>query len=273
MIMHIKKISIVVTVLFLIGCGETSTSQLNEPFPVVRSGPHGMEFSFIPKGHFRMGSPEEEDGRSVDEALHWVEITEDYWVQTTEVTRGQWFAVTGYYPKVCGPVIERNDYPVTCITWKEIGKFITKLNKQAKNDGYHYRLPTEAEWEYAARAYTETPYSFDEGFLDSYGWYNENSRGQLHPVAQLAVNGFDLYDVQGNVAEWVFDMYDQYPVADNYQDAIQDPKVSSSASKMRIVRGGARFNNELGCRLARRGKYSISAKDSNFGFRLVRVNL
>jgi len=267
----LKPLMFLTILLGLLGCGEPQISELSEPFPAFRSGPYGMEFSFIPRGHFRMGSPESEEGRSDDENLHWVELTTDYWVQRTEVTRGQWFAVMGYYPKVCGPVMERNNYPVTCVKRNEIENFIRKLNRLVKNEGYTYRLPTEAQWEYAARAYTETTYSV-EGLLDSFAWYRNNSKNQLHPVAQLKANNFGLYDVHGNVSEWVSDGHGEYPESEFYEDAVKDPK-GSEYSKWGIVRGGARYHNELGCRLARRDEFLLSAKDSNFGFRLLRTAL
>jgi len=267
----LKRIILSIMLCGLMSCGENPTSDLNEPFPTYRSGPYGMEFSFVPKGHFRMGSPEGEEGRSNDETLHWVELTEDYWMQRTEVTRGQWFAVMGYYPKVCGPVIEINNYPVTCVKRSEIERFITKLNQSVKGEGYKYSLPTEAQWEYAARAYTETTYSV-EGVLDSFAWYRENSKNRLHPVAQLKANNFGLYDVHGNASEWVADKYGVYSEAKYYQDAVQNPQ-GSEDSDWGIVRGGANYHNEFGCRLANRDEFLLNAIDSNFGFRLLRTVL
>lgn len=267
-----KYFILILTAFDLISCAESPTSQLSEEFPVLRSGPFGMNFSFIPRGHFEMGSPDDEEGRSNDETLHWVKISKDYWMQTTEVTRGQWFAVMGYYPKVCGPVVERPEFPVTCVTWNEVNNFVVKLNNKVKKDGYEYRLPTEAQWEYAARAYTQTAYSV-EGLLDSFGWYYYNSKDSLHPVAQLKVNNFGLYDVHGNVAELVSDLYGPYPEITSPKYAAKDPKGPLSQFNISIVRGGARYNSELGCRLASRVRVSRSARDSNFGFRLVREEL
>ena len=271
-----KKAILIFSILNLTGCGETPTSQLSEQFPIIRSGPHNMEFAFIPKGTFRMGSPGDEEGRdNDDENLHWVKLTEDYWMQTTEVTRGQWYKVMGSYPDnngECwerGSVVKENEHPVVCVSWSEIQEYVDKLNNQEKNSGYKYSLPTEARWEYATRSYTETPYSI-KAPIESFAWY---SVGRTHPVGKLKANLFGLYDVHGNVWEWVSDWYDKsFPRIEFFSDAIQNPKGPDSGT-FRVLRGGCWYLNARDSRSASRGGSFESALGSNAGFRLMRVNL
>jgi len=176
----------------------------------------------------------------------------------------------GNYPKGCGPVIDRPEFPMTCVTWNEVEKFVVTLNDQTKKDGYEYRLPTEAEWEYAARAYTQTPYSI-KGLFREFGWYGDTSGGNLHPVAQLKANNFGLYDVHGNAVEWVFDLYGNYSKADTYEKALQNPKgPGPGESDIRLVRGGDHYSREIECRSASRRLEVKSAPGISLGFRLVR---
>jgi formylglycine-generating enzyme required for sulfatase activity len=129
-----------------------------------------------------------------------VTISSAYYLQTTEVTQGQWKKVMGSNPskfKNCG-----DDCPVEQVSWSDVQVFIRKLNSQEGTD--KYRLPTEAEWEYACRAGTTTAYSFgdNESDLGDYGWYHGNSGNRTHPVGQKRPNPWGLYDVHGNVWEW-----------------------------------------------------------------------
>jgi len=271
-----KQIILSVSLFGLVSCGETPTSQLSEQFPVIRSGPHNMNFAFIPRGHFRMGSPKDEKDREDDERQYWVKLTEDYWMQTTEVTVAQWHKVMGSFPdnKCWKRHYEKKetDYPMLCVNWYEVKGFVDRLNTQERNSGYKYSLPTEAQWEYAARGYTETPYSID-GSLKSFAWYSSSSDDQTHLVGNLKANFFGLYDVHGNVYEWVSDWYEEdYPKAESYSDAVINPKGPNNGSE-RILRGGSWFNPAQYCRSAVRYRDSASIREDNNGFRLMRIKI
>jgi len=185
----------------------------------------GMTFKLIPDGFFIMGSPTNELGRSSDETLHEVMLTKPFYMQITEVTQGQWQAVMGSNPsnfENCG-----SECPVEQVSWDDAQDFIAEMNK--KGEGV-YRLPTEAEWEYAARAGTSTALPSGDLIyaetspvdpnLDAIGWYGGNSdvayadsnNGKgIHPSRQKSANAFGLYDMHGNVWEWCLDWFDYYP--------------------------------------------------------------
>ena len=161
--------------------------------------PIRMEFVQIPAGEFMMGcSTGDSQCESDENPKHRVQITKNFEIGKYEVTQAQWMAVMG-----TNPSSNKGDtLPVETISKLEAQDFVAKLN--ATNDGYRYRLPTEAEWEYAARAGTESTYS---GTLDQVAWYAGNSGDETHPVGQKKPNAWGLYDVQGNVREWVSDLY------------------------------------------------------------------
>ncbi|KPA17999.1 Sulphatase-modifying factor domain protein, partial [Candidatus Magnetomorum sp. HK-1] len=172
----------------------------------------GMTFVRIPAGTFIMGSPEDELGRWSDEVLHQVTLTQDFYMQTTEVTQGQWKAIMGNNPSYfsnCG-----DNCPVEYVSWNDAQEFIQKLNQK---EGDTYRLPTEAEWEYAARAGSTTALANGnlvekdcnlDVNLNAMGWYCGNSNSETHQVAQKQANAWGLYDMHGNVWEWCNDWYD-----------------------------------------------------------------
>ena len=197
----------------------------------------GMEFVLIKPGKFMMGSPENEAGRYSGERQHRVNLTEAFYLQTTAVTLGQWQALMGKNPssqKACG-----DNCPVEEVSWDDVQGFIRKLNQKEGAD--KYRLPTEAEWEYACRAGSTT--AFPNGGitqlqcdrddnLDSIGWYCGNSNNTLHPVTQKKPNAWGLYDMHGNVQEWCQDWFGVYPY-----DEVTNPKGPPSGS-YRAMRGG-----------------------------------
>ena len=162
----------------------------------------GMEFVLIPAGKFMMGS---DSGESNGKPVHEVRISKAFYLGKHEVTQGQWQKVMGNNPSIFkGDAI----LPVENVSWEDVQEFIHKLN--AKEGDTKYRLPTEAEWEYAARARTATIYSFgnDERQLGEYAWYFPNSGNKTHPVGQKKPNAWGLHDMHGNVWEWVQDCYD-----------------------------------------------------------------
>ena len=159
-----------------------------------------------------------------------VEITKDFQMGRTEVTQGQWYAVMGNNPSSKkGP-----NLPVEQVSWDDVQSFLVELNSQSKD--YTYRLPSEAEWEYACRAGTTNPYGIAEkdGDLDDYAWYGENSKRETQPVATKAPNGFELYDMSGNVWEWVQDYYSLYDSL-----SVINPKGPQEGGDDRVLRGGS----------------------------------
>lgn len=208
----------------------------------------GMIFNLLPAGNFFMGSVASEPGRhSTSEVLHKVTLSRSFYIQTTEVTQGQWLDVTGTKPSyftTCGL-----SCPVEQVSWDDAKLFIAALNTSEGRTGCDiapntcYSLPTEAQWEYAARAETITAfYNGDithtscsplDGNLDTIGWYCGNAAGKTHPVGLKAPNDWGLYDMSGNVYEWCEDWYETYPT----EDDVTDPVGPTSGSN-RVIRGG-----------------------------------
>jgi formylglycine-generating enzyme required for sulfatase activity len=157
-----------------------------------------MEFVKIAPGEFTMGcSPMDNDCTSEEKPAHHVQLTKAFEIGKYEVTQAQWQAVMGSNPSAN----KGDNRPVESVSRNDAHDFLVKLN--AKNDGYKYRLPTEAEWEYAARAGTTgAPRS-----LDDVAWYADNSGDETHPVGQKKPNAWGLYDMFGNVREWVEDNF------------------------------------------------------------------
>jgi formylglycine-generating enzyme required for sulfatase activity len=221
-------------------------------------GPNSSKFAQICPGTFMMGSPDSESGRDPDEGpQHQVTISKSFELQTTEVTQSQWQAVMGSNPSY----FKGSDLPVENVSWYDAQEFITKLN--AKNDGYRYRLPTEAEWEYAARAGTTGPYAGD---LDAMAWYSDNSDGKTYLVATKAANAWGLYDMHGNVWEWVQDWYGNYDAS-----AVTDP-VGPSSGSFRVPRGGGWLTSSQACRSAFRFYFSPDSRSGALGLRLLRTS-
>ena len=205
-------------------------------------------------------------GRDNDEQQHRVTLTKGFYMQTTEVTQGQWRVVmlnNPSYFKNCG-----DNCPVESISWDDCQKFIHKLNKL--EGGNKYRLPTESEWEYACRAGRTTKFCFgDSGnsMLDEYAWHNDNSLQKTHSVAQKKPNDWCLYDMHGNVWEWCQDWKVDYP-----SEHIINPK-SPLFGSVRVVRGGSWYNDgNRYCRAANRRFRSPEFMNDSLGFRLVRTH-
>lgn len=220
----------------------------------------GMEFALMRAGTFRMGST---NGDSDEKPVHEVTISQPFYLSKYEVTQGQWEKVTGTNPSRFTGDSTR---PVERVSWEDVQQFIEKLNARERETGVTYRLPTEAEWEYAARAGTTMAYSFgdDASQLGAYAWYNENSSQTTHPVGQKQPNPWGLYDMHGNVWEWVHDWYDTYSA-----EAVTDPQGPDTGSA-RVVRGGGWFNDAGGCRSAYRLNAGPGFRYVYLGFRLLR---
>jgi sulfatase modifying factor 1 len=229
----------------------------------------GMDFVYIPAGTFMMGSPSYEYKRRSDEPQHEVTLSTGYYIQATEVTQGQWQKVMGENPSEfdnCG-----DKCPVEDVTWYETQDFIGKLNSHA--GAKVYRLPTEAEWEYACRAGTDTPFAFGNCLSTNQANFSGmrpyadcphlgGERSRTLPVASLQPNPWGIYDMHGNVWEWCQDWKGPYPP----KPAV-DP-VGPSFGIVRIYRGGGQNDPANFCRSAIRGRYKPEKKSGSLGFRL-----
>lgn len=281
----------------------------------------GMTFRLLPAGTFTMGSPVSEPSRGSDETQHQVTLTRSFYMQTTEVTNGQWNAVIVSKGRGQNPSQSHTGglYPVEYVNWYEAASFANWLSF---DEGYvpcyngnntcsgtlgedfecttvtlvpncsGYRLPTEAQWEYAARASTTKAYAnpvyFDDsvtetgtGFnanLHAMGWYAFNNEGGdlgrdvpgytsgTKPVAQKQANGWGLYDMHGNVYEWCQDWWDG---SDYDPDPVTDP-AGDATGTTRVIRGASWLSDAVFCRSADRyGDYPVD-RSNIFGFRLVR---
>jgi formylglycine-generating enzyme required for sulfatase activity len=233
-----------------------------------------MEFVLIRAGTFLMGSPPGEAKRDASEQLHPVTLSTPFYLQVAEVTLGQWEKVMGrswlFRRQGCP------ETPVTRVSWRDTQEFLEALNRLGEGV---YRLPTEAEWEYAARAGTTTAYPWGEqpdcaramfgnnenkeetcvDYVRTRGW----EVGCPAPVRSYPPNNWGLYDMHGNVWEWVADWFGEYP-----QGPVTDPKGSAEGS-MRVRRGGSWFMYGFYCRSANRAKGHPDSRLQSTGFRVV----
>jgi formylglycine-generating enzyme required for sulfatase activity len=227
----------------------------------------GMKFILVPAGTFTMGSPDSEIRRDKNEILHDVTLTQPFYLQSTEVTQQQWFDVMGTYPshfENCGM-----DCPVENVRYSDVMAFMKRLNEMENT--IHYRLPTEAEWEYAARAGTSGaffngPMVIEGDFsnnpnLDQVGWYFRNSRQAPHPVAGKMPNAWGFYDMHGNAWEWCSDWQRPYSF-----HAEIDPQGAKFA-KAKIRRGGSWAHYPEYCRSAYRSWFDPEDTNPEMGFR------
>jgi formylglycine-generating enzyme required for sulfatase activity len=247
----------------------------------------------IPAGSFLMGSTDTERGRNPDEGpVHQVTIGYDFYLGETEVTQGQWEAVMGYnaathspegtpWPNTYGV---GRDYPVYYVSWDDCQAFRTALNALGQGT---FRLPSEAEWEYACRAQTLTRFSFGDslgcadgcencdaakGFISvaqrsDFMWYCANSGPSSQPVRQRFANGFGLYDMHGNLVEWCQDSHHaDYTGAPNDGSVWEFPVGSSP-----VIRGGGWMSSAQNCRAAVRYRGDPTARVPFLGFRVVRT--
>jgi formylglycine-generating enzyme required for sulfatase activity len=220
----------------------------------------GMGFVLIPDGEFQMGST---DGYDNERPVHLVRISKPFYLGKYEVTQRQWQAVMGENPS---HFMGNLDLPVEQVSWEVAQKFVAKLNE--RESGERYRLPTEAEWEYAARAGSTTAYSYgnDSGRLGEYAWYDGNADGKTHPVGERKPNKWGLHGMHGNVWEWVQDWYGEYAA-----EAVTDP-AGPAAGSSRVVRGGSWLNSARYCRSALRTLWHPGARHGYLGLRLVRTS-
>ena len=229
----------------------------------------GQVFKLIPAGTFTMGNPSDQPGYAWWAApQHSVTLTKAFYMQTTEVTQEQWEAVMGSNPS---HFFNCPTCPVENVSWYDAQSYITKMN--LRGEGI-YSLPTEAQWEYAARAGSTTAFYNggitvsdlgDDPNLDAIGWYYINSDDKTHSVAGKAPNAWGLYDMSGNVYEWCQDYYA------NYSSSAETDPTGPSSGWLRVFRGGSWNAVAFDCTSACRNGQDPNTSPYNFlGFRLVR---
>jgi formylglycine-generating enzyme required for sulfatase activity len=260
-----KSFFVLLLPVVLMGCGNSDTSPDEQAVvpeadtvEITTVKNLGMSFVTIPAGTFMMG----EGGEA-----HQVTLTKGFELGVYEVTQEQYEQVMGSTPShFRGP-----QNPVEQVSWNDAVEFCRKLSElpAEKAAGYVYRLPTEAEWEYACRAGTDTEYSFgdSESQLGGYAWYDENSGLTTHPVGGKRPNAWGLYDMHGNVWEWCQDWYGAYP-----SGSVTDPPGAASGSA-RVYRGGSWFHYSDDCRSAFRNGSTPDDRSFGLGFRVLRSSV
>ena len=238
--------------------GDKTSSRAAVTPPTLKNAATGMEFVRIQPGEFTMGCSGRQNQCDRDELPpRRVHITKEFEVGMYEVTQAQWVSIMKSNPShFNGP-----DLPVEQVSWNEVQEFLEKLN--ALSDGYRYRLPTEAEWEYVARAGSNEARS---GSLDEIAWYGGNSGSQTHPVGQKRPNAWGLYDTLGNVWEWVQDWYD----AEYYKYGSDSDPAGPETGQSRTLRGGSWFYLPLNGRVSYRDAIQPDGGFDAMGFRCVR---
>jgi sulfatase modifying factor 1 len=224
---------------------------------------------WINPGRFMMGSPSDEVDREEDEILHEVTLTRGFWLADTACTQGLWRAVTGQNPSQSNL---GDDYPVESVSWEDVNAFIVHINREVPD--LALRLPSEAEWEYACRAGIQAPFSFGETITTDQVNYNGNypyaggkkgeNREETVEVSALPANSWGLYQMHGNVWEWCYDWYGEYPTG-----PVIDPKGPEEGGR-RVLRGGGWFSFGGDARSAQRFINAPGIRVSLFGFRLAR---
>ena len=253
--------------------------------------PEVPELVKVEAGSFMMGSPENEEGRRSYETQHRVTLTKDFWIGKYEVTQKQYKAIMGENPSYFWFHV-RGDYPVEEVSWDDAMEYCRKLTERERRagrlqEGYEYSLPTEAQWEYAARGGNKSKgYKYSgSDYLDEVRWYDWRGGRGTHPVGEKKSNELGIYDMSGNVWEWcrdscewkdgvVTDTYgvvtDTYGVVtDTYKDGMVDPWNRSGS--WRVIRGGGWCDRAEYCRSVGRFSVAPSARGSILGFRLALV--
>ncbi len=221
-----------------------------------------IELVYVQGGMFMMGS---EDSEALDreKPAHQVKLS-DFYIGKYPVTQKQWQAVTGENPSE----FQGKQRPVEKVSWHDTQEFLEKLNQLAEKN---FRLPTEAEWEYAARGgiYSQGYTYAGSDRLKQVGWYDDNSDDQTHEVGQLLANELGIHDMSGNVWEWCQDWFDSNYYEKCHQHGVAENPQGPDSSSNRVLRGGSYFDNPVGCRSVSRFARDPVDRDDNFGFRLV----
>ena len=290
MIVRMKKCAGVVGALLMMsvsmGCGD-----LWSPFLAYREGADGsmnpgeyrpgLVLISKPNGSFTMGSPTTESGRNSNEVQHSVTLTTDYWMAESEVTQRQYRNVMGSSPSY----FKGDDLPVEQVSWLDAVTYCNALSEKENlppcyqisgetvgwADGVKckgYRLATEAEWEYAANPASgmRTVYAGSDT-VDGVAWYSGNAGGTTHAVKTKTANGRGVYDLSGNVCEWVWDWY-----LGDYEALPSTDPVGPATGAYRVFRGGAWNNTAAVARVAERDYFTPTSRYNLLGFRIVRSN-
>ena len=244
---------------------ETTTSPPPPPdatleVPEEHTNDIGMQFKLIPAGEFMMGSPADDpDSSSNETPQHRVQITKPFYLGAYEVTQEQYEKVMGKNPSnFKGPA-----NPVEQVSWEDATEFCRKLSEM--DDKNAYRLPTEAEWEYACRAGTSTRYNCGDELDLACAWFEDNSDDKTHPVGEKRPNGWGLYDMHGNVWEWCSDWHG----SDYYRHSPAADPTGPSTGSGRMLRGGSWRLSPRSCRSAGRGRSWPVYRDNDLGFRVI----
>ena len=222
----------------------------------VMSNQLGMEFVYVPSGGFVMGS---DKGGADERPARRVTIRKGFYMGRYEVTQAQWRTVMGENPSN----FKGDDLPVEQVSWADAQAFIKKLNE--RGDPFVYRLPSEAEWEYACHAQMTGE---SMGDLNVLAWYFNNAAGKTHPVGEKQANAWGLYDMLGNVWEWTEDVYH-----DTYRGAPTDGSawLTGGDPRYRVLRGGSWIDNAFYCRVNERIRATPDTRQRNSGLRIVAV--
>jgi len=251
------------------GEGEGAAPTPAPPAPLVKEPITGMELLFVPGGCFQMGDVFG-DGDQEETPVHEV-CVEGLYMGKHEVTQGQWKQVMGSNPSRDPGCKGDEACPVDSVSWSDVQAFIGRLNARA--GGVRYRLPTEAEWEFAARSGGKRERYAGGDDIDRLAWYAENSGRRNHPVGTKAPNGLGLHDMSGNVWEWTADWFGDDYYARSPRDNPPGPAGPAGPNVDRVIRGGCKTGEAASERTSRRSygyQRTSSDRGDKIGFRLVR---
>ena len=249
----------VLSLVLLAGCHkDDDESVVGKDFTETVSGV-SFDMVYVKGGTFQMGALEDDDESYNREKPAYEVTLSDYYIGKYEVTQGLWKAVMGSNPSRS---TEGDNYPVENVSWNDVQEFIAKLNELT---GRKFALPTEAQWEYAARGGVKTQgYKYSgSNDIDEVAWYYENSENSTHPVGAKKANELGIYDMSGNVDEWCLDWYD------DYDSEAQTNPAGPETDSFRVLRGGCWYFNAWSCRVSNWTYSNQSIRNDFFGFRLV----
>jgi len=262
-----RKLSVVFAAVVLsitISCSGKSSIWVSASSTLYFKDPiSSIEMVYVKGGCYQMGDIlNDPEGREEEKPVHEVCVN-DFYLGKYEVTQGQWENIMEN-----NPAIDRNcgeDCPVDNISWNDVQNYISKLNR--KSGGSKYRLPTEAEWEYAARSGGKREQYAGGNDVGSVAWYNENAREKNHPVGTKAPNGLGIHDMSGSVWEWTNDWYEN----GYYTKSPRNNPTGPDFGIDRVVRGGCRTGEAFNMRTARRNGFPPDVRRPSLGFRLLRT--
>lgn len=258
---YVTLLALFTVLIFRITEGKLNAENVTETLANYIDPATGMEFIFVKGGCFMMGDIFG-DGEADEKPVHEVCLS-DFYMGKYEVTQEQWTKVMGTNPSANVSCGER--CPVDSVSWTDIQRFIEKLNKLS---GEKYRLPTEAEWEYAARSGgLEEKWSGtnDEKNIGDYMWFNDNAETRVHRVGLKRPNALGLHDMSGNVTEWCLDWYD----ARYYKRSPKNNPYGPETGERRVLRGGS-LEDKVSTRTVKRHHDTPDVRDGNYGFRIIK---